>query len=66
MQEGVLYPLLWSLVVDKLLHLLTDQRCHPIGYADDILVIVHGMHLDGLMGVMQQTLKVVDIFTRQY
>ena len=43
-----------------LLHLLTDQGCHPIGYADDILVIVRGMHLDALMGVMQQTLKVVD------
>ena len=60
-QQGrVLSPLLWSLVVDELLHLLTDQGCHPIGYADDILVIVRGMHLDALMGVMQQTLKVVD------
>ena len=52
LQEGVLSPLLWSLVVDELLHLLTDQGCHPIEYADDILVIVHGMHLDALMGVM--------------
>ena len=59
-QGGVLSPLLWSLVVDKLLHLLTDQGCHSIGYADDILVIVRGMHLDAPMGVMQQTLKVVD------
>ena len=47
--------------MDELLHLLTDQGCHPIGYADDILVIVRGMHLDALMGVMQQTLKVVDL-----
>ena len=59
-QGGVLSPLLWSLVVDELLHLLTDQGCHPIGYADDILVIVRGMHLDALMGVMQQSLKAVD------
>ena len=59
-QGGVLSPLLWNLVVDELLHLLTDQGCHPIGYADDILVIVRGMHLDALMGVMQQTLQVVD------
>ena len=59
-QGGVLSPLLWSLVVDELLHLLTDQGCHPVEYADDILVIVLGMHLDALNGVMQQTLKVVD------
>ena len=39
---GVLFSLLWSLVVVELLHLLTDQGCHPIGYADDIIVIVRG------------------------
>ena len=63
-QGGVLSPLPWSLVVDELLHLLTDQGCHPIGYADDILVIVRGMHLDSLMGVMQQSLKAVDTWCR--
>ena len=44
-QGGVLSLLLWSLVVDELLHLLTDQGCLPIEYADDILVIVRGMQL---------------------
>ena len=63
-QGGVPSPLLWSLVMDELLHLLTDQGCRPIGYADDILVIVHGLHLDALMGVIQQTLKVVDTWCR--
>ena len=63
-QGGVLSPLLWSLGVDELLHLLTDQGCHPIGYADDILVIVRVIHLDALMGVMQQTLKVVNTWYR--
>ena len=57
-QGGVLSPLLWNLVVDELLHPLTVQGCYPIGYADDILVKVRGMHLDALMGVMQQTLQV--------
>ena len=47
-------------MVDELLNLLTNQGCHPIGYADDILVIVRGMHLHVLMGVIQQTLNVVD------
>ena len=59
-QGGVLSPLLWNLVVDELLHLLTDQGCQPIRYADDILVIARGIYLDALMGVVQQTLKVVD------
>ena len=31
------------------------QGCYTIGYADDILVIISRMHLDALMGVMQQT-----------
>ena len=52
--------MLWSPVVDKLLHLLTDQGCHRIKYVDDILVIVREMHLDALMGVMKQLLMVVD------
>ena len=63
-QGGVLSLLLWSLVLDELLHPITDQGCHPIGYADDILVIVRGMHLDALMGVMQQILKAVDTWCR--
>ena len=63
-QGGVRSPLLLSLVVDELLHLSTDQGCHPIGYTDDILVIVRGMHLDTLIGVMQQMLKVVDTWCR--
>ena len=48
-QGELLSFLLWSLMIDELWHLLTDQGCHPIGYADDILVIVRGMHLDALM-----------------
>ena len=48
-QGGVLSPLLWSLVMDALLHLLIDRGCHPIGYADDILNIVHRMHLDAFI-----------------
>ena len=51
-QGGVLSPLMGSLVVDELLHLLTDQGCHPIGYADDILVIVRAMHLERIRGLI--------------
>ena len=28
---------------------VVDQGCHPIGYADDIIVIVRGMHLYAVM-----------------
>ncbi|XP_033229106.1 monocarboxylate transporter 10-like [Belonocnema kinseyi] len=33
---------------------------HVIGYAEDILVVVRGQHLDPLFGVMQQTVRIVD------
>lgn len=36
-QGGVLSSLLWSLVVDELMRLLTEVEYHAIGYADDIL-----------------------------
>ena len=51
-------------MVNELLLLITDQGCHSIRYADHILVIVRGMHLDALRDVMQQTLKVVDTWCR--
>ena len=50
--------------MDELLHLLTDQGYYPIECADDIPVIVRGIHLNALMGVMPQTLKIVDTWCR--
>ena len=47
-QGGVLSPILWCLVVDELLHQLSGEGYHPIGYADDILVIMRGQHLEAL------------------
>ena len=64
-QEGVLSPLLWSLVVVELLHQLSRQGYHPIGYADDILIIVRGQLLEVLFGVMQQALGIVDTCCRK-
>ena len=64
-QGGVLSPLLWCLVVDELLHQLSGQGYHPIGYADDILIIVRGQHLDALFGVMQQALGIVDTWCKK-
>ena len=64
-QGGVLSPLLWCLVVDELLHQLSGQVYHPIGYADDILVIVRDQHLDALFGVIQQALGIVDTWCKK-
>lgn len=41
-QGGVLSPLLWSLVIDKLLTNLENQGYEVIGFADDLVIIVRG------------------------
>jgi retron-type reverse transcriptase len=39
-QGGVLSPLLWSLVIDKLLNDLDRQGFEVIGIADDLVITV--------------------------
>ena len=39
---GVLSPLLWNLVVDRLLTVTNDLGFNTFGYADDIVIIVQG------------------------
>jgi len=41
-QGGVLSPLLWNLVVDRLLTITNDLGFSTFGYADDIVIIVQG------------------------
>ena len=41
-QGGVLSPLLWNLVVDRLLTITNDLGFSAFGYADDIVIIGHG------------------------
>jgi retron-type reverse transcriptase len=41
-QGGVLSPLLWNLVVDRLLTATNDLGFSTFGYADDIVIIVQG------------------------
>jgi hypothetical protein len=40
-QGGVLSPLLWSLVVDKLTGGLNGNGCYTLAYADDIAILIH-------------------------
>jgi hypothetical protein len=58
-QGGVLSPLLWNLVVDRLLTVTTDVGFSTFGYADDIVIIVQGKYTHTVRDVMQQALKVV-------
>jgi hypothetical protein len=40
-QEGVLSPLLWSLVVDDLIRGLNNDRYNTVEYADDIAILIN-------------------------
>ena len=58
-QGGVLSPLLWSLVVDELLHILSNNGFKVIGYADDLVIIVTGKFDSSLSERMNTGLSLV-------
>jgi hypothetical protein len=45
-QGGVLYPLLWDLVVDDPLVTMNNQGFYTQGYADDIVILILGKHIN--------------------
>lgn len=58
-QGGVLSPLLWSLVVDELLQILTDEGIMCVGYADDVVVVVRGRCDSTLCELLQHALRLI-------
>jgi len=56
---GVLSPLLWNLVVDKLLTITYDLGFSIFGYVDDIVIIVQGKFAHTVREIMQEALNVV-------
>ena len=52
-------PLLWNLVVDRLLSVTNDLGFNTFGYADDIVIIVQGKFAHTVRDVMQQALNMV-------
>jgi hypothetical protein len=52
-QEGVLSPLLWSLVVDELLVGLNQGGIYAQGYVDDICLLAMGKFPNTVSGLMQ-------------
>ena len=64
-QGGVLSPLLWCLVVDDLLELLTNMGLKVVGYADDVLIIARGPHLEVLKEISQGALNALGGWCRR-
>ena len=56
-QGGVLSPLAWNLVFDKLLTILNNGPCLGIGYADDGLLMVNGIDPGTMTDVIQPVLN---------
>ena len=58
-QEGVLSPLLWNLVVDKLLAVENDPDFSSFGYTKDIVIIVQGKYSHNIREIIQEALNVL-------
>jgi hypothetical protein len=58
-QEGILLPLLWSLVVDELIRGLNGNGCYILGYADDIAFFICGKLPNIISELLQETLHMV-------
>ena len=58
-QGGVLSPLVWNLIMDKLLTDLSASPVRAIGYADDILLLINGVDGGSMRDLMQAALNTV-------
>jgi len=59
LQGGVLSPLLWNPVFDRLLAVTNDRDFSTFGYADNIVKTVHGKFALTVREIMQEALNVV-------
>ena len=59
-QGGVLSPLLWATLVDKLLQKLSAEGFYCLGYADDLAIVVKGRFANTISERSQRALKIVD------
>jgi hypothetical protein len=58
-QGGVLPPLLWSLVVDKLIGGLSGSGYYTLRYADDVTILIHGKFPNTVSELLQEALSMV-------
>jgi hypothetical protein len=59
LQGVVLSPLLWSLVMDKLIGELNEGGYYAIGYADDIAILINGKFPQTVSEVLETALGLV-------
>jgi hypothetical protein len=59
LQRGVPSPLLWSLVVDKIIRGLSENGCYTLEYADDIAILISGKFLNTVSELLQEAFYVV-------
>lgn len=59
-QGSVLSPLLWLMVVDELITMLTDQGLVVQGYADDLVILICGRFINTLCSRMQEVMGQVE------
>lgn len=59
-QGGVISPLLWLLVINKVLRELDSERLHVVAYADDLLLLSSGHCMTTISSRLQKSLKMVN------
>jgi len=62
-QGGVLSPLLWVLVVNKLLSLLEEAGTKVVAYADDVVILLQGKFPQTLCNLMETALSTLSRWT---
>jgi len=56
-QGGILSPTAWTLVMNSLLLKLKNDAVKPVGYADDVLLLLRGKDLHTMADLMNDPLK---------
>ena len=65
-QGGVLSPLLWNLTLDSLIRKLNSLHFYTVGYADDLVILVKGKHVNVLCDRLQEGLKIVENWCKDH
>jgi hypothetical protein len=59
LQQGVLSPLPWSLVVDELIRGLNGNGCYALWYVDDIANLISGKFPNTVSELLKEALNMV-------
>jgi hypothetical protein len=59
-RRGVVSPLLWNLVTDRLIENLNNAGYYTQGYTDDLAILIPGKEFNTTMDLMHRALKIVE------